>query len=79
VSEWKKCEDELPPFDLPVWIHLPGGQIIIGERSNSTDGWLWGNCYGNAYFHDGAWVSNECEIDDDYEPTHWQPLPQPAK
>lgn len=54
MSNWIKCEDELPPFDLPVWLQLPGGQIIIGERSSGTDGWLWGNCYGNAYFHDGA-------------------------
>lgn len=30
---------------------------------------LWGNCYGN--------INGEAEVDDDYKPTHWQPLPAP--
>lgn len=79
MTIWIDCKKELPPFDLPVWAILANGQMIIAERSTSTDGWLWGNCYGSAYFYEGAWLSTECAIDDDYEPTHWQQLPLPPK
>lgn len=74
---WIETSKQLPPFDVPVWTSMPSGEMIIAERSSSTDGWMWGNCYGNAYFSEGAWRSSECAIDDDYEPTHWQYLPVP--
>lgn len=32
------------------------------------NGWVWTNCYGN--------IEEEGIFDDDYYPTHWQPLPE---
>jgi len=77
MSEWIKCEDRLPELDTTVWIRMPGDQMIVAERSSSTDGWEWGNCYGSQYFSDGVWACAQCELDDAYDPTHWMPLPQP--
>lgn len=31
-------------------------------------GFIWGNCYGD--------IDGDCEVDDEYEPTHWMPLPE---
>lgn len=36
-------------------------------------GWFyaWANCYGN--------IDGECEWDDNYNVTHWMPLPDPPQ
>lgn len=76
-GEWREVENELPPLDTPVWLHLKHGSIIQGERNDSGDGWLWANSYNSAYVDkDGKWKS-EPEMDDDYEVTHWMHLPPP--
>lgn len=37
------------------------------EEDGENNGYYWANCYGN--------IDGDCEWDDDYEVTHWQPLP----
>ncbi len=75
--EWMPIENGLPPIDQPVWMRLEHGSIIVGARGEDSDGWLWGNCYGSQYFdtRTNAWNAGDCEADDDYTVTHWQPLP----
>jgi hypothetical protein len=81
MRKWVRTEEGLPPLDLPVWMFLADtGQIVIGCRSEAEEGWLWGECYDGDYWWDNEkriWKADNCEQDDDYQPTHWQYLPQP--
>ena len=70
----------LPPLDSPVWLHEPGRGIWIGARADMGDGWLWGNPYGSHFYAEstsgkGTWRFAENQVDEDYRPTSWAPLP----
>lgn len=74
-SGWQPIESA--PDETPVWL-CENGTIWIGERVFDGDGWLWGNTYMAVYQHpDGTWASSDNDVDDNYQPTHWQPLPAP--
>jgi hypothetical protein len=67
---------ETAPQERPVWLVSKDGGIWIGEHCYEGDGWLWGNCYMAVYQRgDGSWASSDCQVDDDYQPTHWMELP----
>lgn len=69
---------ETAPDETPVWLVSEGGNIWIGERCWDGDGWMWGNCYLSIYQRaDHTWASSDCEVDDDYQPVKWMPLPPP--
>lgn len=69
---------ETAPDATPVWLVSEGGNIWIGERCWDGDGWMWGNCYLSIYQRaDHTWASSDCEVDDDYQPVKWIPLPPP--
>jgi hypothetical protein len=77
---WTPVTESLPPFDVPVWLIDTDGNIWIGARSDSEDGWLWGRCYDGWYYcNRGLWLASCVETDDAYHPTHWANLPQPPK
>jgi hypothetical protein len=66
---WISVDDRLPDFEVPV-LGVIGESIYPVCRYDDSDGWLWG-C-----LHIGALddvMSYEC--DDDYQVTHWMPLP----
>lgn len=80
MSGWVKCSDRMPGFDELVWLYqkeIP--RIFIGCRCDDSDGWLWGRAYSVPHFNSFAenWEPLEVEVDDDYQPTHWMPLPDP--
>lgn len=79
ASGWVPVSERLPELDVPVWLWEPGRGAWIGERGDVGDGWLWGNCYGSEYWNTAneRWATSSNEADDDYQPTHWQPLPAP--
>lgn len=70
-------EASLPPFNVPVWLKLPDGSRILGERVNEPDGWLWARCYSPPWFDQDTqtWEGQNSEEDDDYQPTHYALLP----
>lgn len=76
VPQWVSVDERLPDIDVPVWLYEPGRGAWVGCRSDSGEGWLWGNTYGNHSLRaDGSWSAWGHEVDDDYRPTFWQPLP----
>jgi hypothetical protein len=75
-DRWIPVTERLPEMDVPVWL-AEAGDIYVGGRSDSGDGWLWCNCYCSHYFTDKGWACGDMEMDDDYQPTHWMPLPEP--
>ncbi len=70
-------EASLPPFNVPVWLKLPDGSRILGERVNEPEGWLWARCYSPPWFDQDTqtWEGQNSEEDDDYQPTHYALLP----
>lgn len=77
-TEWLPI-DEAPPVDVPVWLYSDEHGVFIGALTDNDHGLPYGNCYGTEYFRDGAWKASDCYIDDDYQPTHWMPLPCPPR
>ena len=75
-QQWRPLET-LPPLEVPIWLY-EHGDIYIGMRADSGEGWLWSKCYSIPWYNakDG-WTEGDPEEDDDYQPTFWMPLPEP--
>lgn len=70
---WVSVDIQLPPEDVPVWLHGPR-HTWIGCRTHVVgEGWFWAEC-GQPWIKDGKWVADVADVDD-YEATHWMPLP----
>ena len=83
MSKWTSIKKRLPPLDRVVMVcyrnHRGAPVYAWGARLDDVDGWLWGiqtcgYCGGVTLGQDAGW--NSIEADDDYEVTHWQPLPK---
>ncbi|HEY5894704.1 MAG TPA: DUF551 domain-containing protein [Chthoniobacterales bacterium] len=75
-SIWTACKDSLPEFGQIVWLYDARGKVgpWIGSRDVEDERWLWSRSYGEPW-HDGKkWDADTCQ-DDDYQVTHWMPLP----
>jgi uncharacterized protein DUF551 len=77
-SGWISVEDELPPnipgelYSKNVLAILDGRLAVMchtyaGGLDDDAGGYVWANCYGD--------VNGDAEWDENYKPTHWQPLP----
>ncbi len=81
LGAWMPTADtaRLPALDAPVWLY-EGGIAYIGCRTDGGEGWLWAKCYFMPYLsQSGTWTLVDADIDDDYQPTLWQPLPEPPR
>lgn len=76
--EWINVKEKLPEENETVWaINKEKGWVMLGCLIYD-DGWLWAKSNGFIYAENGNIVA-ECELDDDYDVTHWQPLPKLPK
>ena len=85
MSEWISVKDRLPRLDTVVLICYQSGYdgsaiYAFGGLVDDGDGWLWGISHAGMgiYANDDA-VASDVEADDDYQVTHWMPLPEPPK
>jgi hypothetical protein len=74
AKQWQPIETA--PKDEFVWLYEEGRGVWIGRFDYVGDGCLWGNSYGSVYLRKDQWLGDN-EIDDDYKPTRWMPLPAP--
>ncbi len=77
--EWKALKDEQPAELETVWACNPAtGFVALACRvwieDGEAGGWLWAVSNGTIWQEAGRIIS-ECEMDDDYDFTHWLPLP----
>jgi hypothetical protein len=77
--EWKLLKDEQPAERETVWACNPETKFValacrVWIDDGDLSGWLWAVSNGTIYQENGRIVS-ECEMDDDYDFTHWHPLP----
>lgn len=80
-EEWVSCEDRLPDliagkdYSENVFAIERGELRVMAlvyiNEDDQTAGYIWANCYGD--------INGDAEMDDDYQVTHWQPLPIPPK
>lgn len=81
MSKWISVDDSLPPIDQICWLRFPNGVIFMGGRGDfDSEDWLWGRLYDSPSYNpfSGEW-HGDIEMDDDYEVTHWMPLPEPLE
>ena len=78
MNNWISVDEQLPPENQTVF--------LLNNKSNSiwigchvyliNEGWFWATSNGNNLYINANEIVAECEIDDDYEITHWHPLPK---
>lgn len=76
MSEWIACSERLPEYDTPVLVvskHYPDS-ITAAVLHWEDEGWYWSQ-------HFTGWLDDvtNYEFDDDYEYSHWMPLPKPPE
>ena len=74
-TQWISVKDRLPEPDIAVF-GLQNGRIGIYSRYDDGEFWYWSIAESLYLYdiHDLDFVS-----DDEYEVTHWMPLPEPPK
>lgn len=75
---WIKCNERLPELDTPVMViskHY-SDRIYTAMRYYDDEGWLWGQISGYACCLNDP---SDYVFDDDYEYSHWMPLPKPPE
>jgi len=78
--EWIKTKDRLPEENETVWAYNSKTRFIrLAWVVGNTDSyWFWAISNGCTYA-EGDNIVSEADIDDDYEFTHWLPLPKLPK
>lgn len=76
--KWKSVKDELPKEGETVWITDIKSNFVTLGALIYCDGWMWSISNGDVYAKDGSIVS-DCELEDDYDITHWIELPKLPK
>ena len=74
---WISVKDRLPKMGKNVLtIEKSGydGSPVLGvmARAEGDEGWAWAKVYSYIDLYDA-----DAELDDNYQPTHWMPLPEP--
>lgn len=66
MSEWIKCSERMPEFDIDVQVYCKDTeeQFVAYHRND-------GLFHYATYEKGGRYINIVCE------PTHWQPLPEP--
>ena len=73
--KWICVKDKLPEELQTVWAYNNETKFVALAFLTYYDGWLWAVSNGTIYSEDGK-IIIECELDDDYDFTHWMPLPE---
>ena len=78
INGWIALQDALPDENETVWLyHNVSRFLALGCRiypQDEENGWLWAVSNGTIYSENRKIVA-ECEADDNYEFTHFCPLP----
>jgi hypothetical protein len=78
MTDWISVDEQLPPENQTVLAYSKETKFVfIGAHVYlNDDGWFWSKALDcDLWIEDGNIVT-ECEIDDDYQVTHWHPLPK---
>lgn len=81
--EWISVKDRLPEEATVVWAIEENHQgPIMADYSFMSDGensgFVWSIVYDIPTYHKGVWIYTSY-FDDQYNVTHWMPLPEPPK
>ncbi len=75
MSEWISVEDRLPDLETPVLVTTIGA-IYTAMVTHVDEGWYWAvqDSHSPMLNDPDSYV-----VDDEYQFTYWQPLPEPLK
>jgi hypothetical protein len=69
--KWISVEDRLPDMETPV-LGVLDGWVCAAMRTDDGDSWYWALHHMGPIDEPGSY-----EDIDDYNITHWMPLPEP--
>ena len=75
--DWISTKDRTPEllegrnYSPNVFAWCNDELMVMSYVYINNDGWFWASANGDIYGH--------AELDDDYQPIHWMPLPEPPK
>jgi len=78
MTDWISVDEQLPPENQTVFLlNNTSNSIWIGCHVYlANEGWFWAISNGNNLYINANEIVAECEIEEDYEVTHWHPLPK---
>ena len=85
AGEWVAVGERLPEIEQTVLVCFPSGYdgkpvYAWGARVDDSDGWLWGiSSSFSGIRPDYSTGNNDISADDDYQVSHWMPLPSPPE
>lgn len=81
--EWINIAEKKPKENQIVWALTEQHQgplmvqyFYIEDEDNG--GWAFAQIYDVPYYHNGEW-QGDSDWDNDFNVTHWMPLPEPPK
>lgn len=75
-KDWTPFSVSSPAESETVWLYnVNNGSLALGCLAWVESRWLFAISNGVIYTENGKIVA-ECELDDDYEFTHWAKLPE---
>jgi Protein of unknown function (DUF551) len=73
TAEWISVDDRLPDLNVLVMGWTRAGELAVFSRDDGGgEGWLWARQMSSWNLTD----PNGIEAEDDFEVTHWMPLPE---
>lgn len=76
--EWISVKDKTPDESVAVWAIEKNHKSPLIMTYEYEDGWFWAISYDTPYYDGKTWTADS-EFDDEYNVTHWMPLPEPPK
>lgn len=78
MTNWISVDEQLPAENQTVLAYSSDTKFVfIGAHVYThNEGWFWTKSINGDLWIEDDNIVTECEVDDDYQVTHWHPLPK---
>lgn len=75
MDNWISVNEDTPSDGVPVFAWDGKKMFLSVYCYVEHEGWFWGAVYSTPWENQKGWDC-DCEIDDEYNVTHWIPFPE---